>query len=182
MSYVPARITTQARWPIAAASAIAAAVLAWHHDIEPVTVEFGAAIVVLAIASACDCEKRVIPNACIAALLAIRVAYLYFGLAAGFCSSADAWSSIAGAVVLGAGPLATAAILGRATGDEGIGGGDVKLFICAGAYFGIETGAAIVLASCVLGLIGNHLFGNGTGRFAFGPAIALAMGLVIAMI
>lgn len=176
-----ARLHTASPVPAAAAlaAALVAGAVAWRHGLSPTTLELGAAAVALAVAVRCDCESRIIPDACVGALLAARAAFLGAGVFAGFATAGDVAASLAGAAVVGGGLVAMALISDRLLGAESIGGGDVKLFAAAGAYFGVEGGVAVVLAACLLGLVGERLLGDGSGRFAFGPAIAAAFCLVM---
>jgi leader peptidase (prepilin peptidase)/N-methyltransferase len=56
-------------------------------------------------------------------------------------------------------------------GDPGLGLGDVKLFAGLALWLGAATPWALVAAAS-LGLVGWTLGGRGSGRIAFGPALA----------
>lgn len=66
----------------------------------------------------------------------------------------------------------------RMRGIDGLGLGDAKLFAAAGAWLGWQNLPLVLLLASVGGLIQALLWQKPQAQMAFGPWIALAMGLV----
>lgn len=168
---------------------IAAAGILLTHGQTLQTGEYLLFAAVLVAVAAADIRSRIIPDVLPAAAVAVRVAYLvlctlmptYAQLPAGD-AAAEALQSVLGAMCLPALLMMAAALVGRMAGRTPVGGGDVKLFAVAGAYFGWRAGLAVMFASCLFALpvagvqraadrrAGRHP----DGTFPFAPAIALA--------
>ena len=131
----------------------------------------------LVAAAAFDARRRIIPNACVCAVLAAHALGTAARVLAGADAGAEAAASAAGALAVLAALLAPA-LLARAQGRAagGIGGGDIKLLTALGAAFGWVAGLAIVGLTCVLAaLVGSA---RGMRTVALAPFIALACAFV----
>ena len=96
---------------------------------------------------------------------------------------------------IGAAMLVFALVFEYATGREGMGGGDVKLYALAGLYLGVGPAAMVIILSCAIallmnafGIIGDRRVGQEpsdsrqerlTQTMPFAPAISLAFALVM---
>lgn len=175
------------KWVVTYGIAAAGIVLAGRQAF--LTGEYLLFAAVLAAVSASDVRYRIVPDALLAAALAVRAAYLAFcaiapgemQVQAGDCAG-QVLQSIAGMLCLPAILAVAASLVRHTTGRISVGGGDVKLFAVAGAYFGLPAGLAVMLASCLFALpiaAIQRLYDIRAGRcpdgtFPFAPAIALA--------
>ena len=149
------------------------------------TLQYVALTVLLGWASAEDLNSRTIPNPCILAAAGVRAAYFALSAALGGFDAAECALCIASGLGVGAALVVFGLAFERATGREGMGGGDVKLYAVAGLFLGIEGAVFVVLISCVLALAAAALTKPSEGGDAglaralpFGPAIAVAIVLV----
>lgn len=63
---------------------------------------------------------------------------------------------------------------------ESMGGGDIKLLIVLGLYFGLSKSLLLIIVSCIIGIIFAMVAKKKDKVFAFGPSIALgAFGVMI---
>lgn len=142
-----------------------------------------------------DLRTRTVPNSCIVAALVIRFAY-FAGIALmGGLSLSEFGYFMASGLGIGVVLLAFELVFEHVTGREGMGGGDIKLYVLAGLYFGAGPTAAVIVLSCVFallmnafGIIGDEGTKDGTSdsrqnhlkqTMPFAPAIALAFALVM---
>lgn len=142
-------------------------------------VEFACFCTILLFLSHADLQARTIPNSSVASAAIVRLAYLLAECAVGAMGPAQAAGYLLGAFAVGAALLAFAAVMDRVSGDESLGGGDLKLYCVACLYFGWEGGLAVVALSCILALVfagAKALRGDGSAKRAipFGPFISLA--------
>lgn len=182
------------RWVATYGIAAAGIVLAGRQAF--LTGEFLLFAVLLTAISASDIRCRIIPDVLLAAALAVRAAYLALCVLAPEAAqvqagvlAAQCLQSVAGMLGLPAILAAAAALARHITGRVSVGGGDVKLFAVAGAYFGLQAGLAIAFASCLFAVPAaaiQHACDVRAGRrpdgtFPFAPAIALAcwMGMLV---
>lgn len=118
-----------------------------------------------------DLEHRIIPD--VISLPGIAVGFL-----ASFLIYEIKWSDSAVGIVVGGGSLMLVAVAYEAiTGEEGMGGGDVKLLAMMGAFLGWEGVLFTIMASSLLGTVigGAMMAFSGKGRrFAipFGPFLS----------
>jgi leader peptidase (prepilin peptidase)/N-methyltransferase len=106
-----------------------------------------------AAAAIMDLRRGRLPVIILAAALGVGLGGSIFCLKRGFF-----WSL--GGVLWGGGlPLATAAIYGMITGREGLGGGDVVLLGCVGAYVGAVGVLLVLFLTCLLALGGGLILG-----------------------
>ena len=131
---------------------------------------------VLAAAAVVDARERIIPNRLVAAIVFVRLARMAIAAVRGGAPGL-ARQSLGGflAVVL---VLALLFLAGRLVNlEEGIGGGDVKLFCALGVCLGAMRALAVILVACLLGvafsLVGRHGRNRET-TFAFGPPVLAA--------
>lgn len=140
---------------------------------------------VLVTLSLTDRAARVIPDACTLAAVALRAVYLACRAVVDAPVAASlAARSVLGAVAVVAVLLMLALVLDRVLGQESMGGGDLKLFGVAGLYLGWQACLVVVPLACVLGLLGELVRHRGLSRepFAFGPAIACSLWLVLVLV
>nr|AHF26118.1 aspartate peptidase [uncultured bacterium Contigcl_1769] len=179
--------------PLTCAVAFAVIAAARGPDVE--FLELAAFACTLAFVTLTDLERRVIPNACLAAAVAVRAAYLGAGFAMDAIGVDEigyyAFSAIATGTALLAATMAADAFFGR----ESMGGGDLKLLSVAGLYFGWVDTLYIIFLSCLFALAvtgiafarerlrpreGDPNPGHTMQRaIPFGPAITLACILAI---
>ena len=162
------------------------------------TLEAAQLIVILALlayVSWNDLRTRTVPNRCIVAAAAVRFAY-FAGIALiGRLSLEEFGYYVASGLGIGAAMLVFALVFEYATGREGMGGGDVKLYALAGLYLGVGPAAMVIILSCAIallmnafGIIGDRRVGQEpsdsrqerlTQTMPFAPAISLAFALVM---
>ena len=162
------------------------------------TLEAAQLIVILALlayVSWYDLRTRTVPNRCIVAAAAVRFAY-FAGIALiGRLSLEEFGYYVASGLGIGAAMLVFALVFEYATGREGMGGGDVKLYALAGLYLGVGPAAMVIILSCAIallmnafGIIGDRRVGQEpsdsrqerlTQTMPFAPAISLAFALVM---
>ncbi|MCI7437779.1 MAG: prepilin peptidase [Coriobacteriaceae bacterium] len=125
------------------------------------TAELLALAVALVVCSAADLGRRIIPNRAVAAIVAVRGAFLGLeavgtmvgGMGGSRVLGELGWSLMGGAAVslaLGVARLLWAHV--RDGPQQGIGGGDAKLLSACGMFLGPVGGLACVALSCLLAL------------------------------
>lgn len=135
---------------------------------------------VLVVASAADLDRRVIPNWAVATACLVRLSFLVAsGLLAGRPPLAEVPPALVGGLAVSLPTLLLGLAMRRFTGQEGIGGGDVKLLFAVGLCLGPLRGLLVVLLACALGVslvLTCSRLGRGQSddTFAFGPPIAIA--------
>ncbi len=88
--------------------------------------------------------------------LAVLVVALGVGLAGSFfCLERGFFWSLGGVLWGGGLPLVTAVVFKTVTGRDGLGGGDVVLLGCVGAYVGAVAVLFVLLLTCILALAGG---------------------------
>jgi leader peptidase (prepilin peptidase)/N-methyltransferase len=109
-------------------------------------------------AAVADLRRGRLPLAILLVALAIGLAGSFFCLERGFF-----WSL--GGVLWGGGlPLVTAVAFKTVTGRDGLGGGDVVLLGCVGAYLGTVAVLFVLLLTCFLALGGGLIPGLTRGK------------------
>lgn len=108
-------------------------------------------------ASVVDVYARRIPDPSILVAVAAWLATLALSASLGRPVGWALERAAVGCCGLAVPALLAALVVGRASGRPGLGGGDLKLFLVVGLYFGLRWGAFVIVASCVLGLLGEGL-------------------------
>ena len=90
---------------------------------------------------------------------------------------AMAAKGILGGFMIAAALLLLSLIFDRATGKEGLGGGDIKLFFVTGLYLGALRGLLCLIVSCLVGLAFAGFRKN--RKIPFGPAISIGIVLTL---
>lgn len=108
-------------------------------------------------ASVVDVLVRRIPDLAIMAALAIWVAGLVISWPLGRPLGWELPRAVVGSFGIVVPALLASLFVSRASGRPGLGGGDLKLFLVVGLYFGLHWGAAVVVTSCLLGLLQEML-------------------------
>lgn len=137
--------------------------------------------VLLSWASVEDLRSRTIPNPCVIAAAAVRVAYFAILAVWGSLDSEKCLYCCVSGLGTGVALALFDLVYERITGREGMGGGDVKLYAVSGLYLGLDGAVLVVLVSCVLVLVAAFLTKGSQGQgsalartLPFGPAIAVA--------
>jgi len=149
------------------------------------TIELLALLFLLAVVTVTDLKALLIPNGCIIAAAFMRFIYLGFLFVTAGQSVAleQLVRSLVGAGVVGCFLGAVILLMDRVLGKESMGGGDLKLFVLAGLFFGWEQCVVLVAFACAAGLVfavwwerATRYYdrASGPGTFPFAPAIALA--------
>ena len=181
---------TSARQPLA--ELVCAGVflaIAMVYGISVEAFELMAFAALLLFVSLTDLDRRTIPNECIVLALAIRAAYLVGQQAFGLASPDAIVYYVASGLGIATMLLIFALVVGRISARESLGGGDLKLYLVAGFYFGWRQTMFLVFASCLIGVLaavvetaGFSSSNNGrlqledlmSTAIPFGPAIAVA--------
>ncbi len=127
----------------------------------------------LLVISVIDLHHQIIPDE-------ISLPGIPLGVVASFLTQDITWYSSLMGIFLGGGTFFAIAYLYEAySGQEGLGGGDVKLLAMLGAWFGIESVLILVIFSTLLGTIVALFlmaFRNASTKTAipFGPFLAIA--------
>lgn len=163
--------------------------------LEGMSLEAVAAVALAAVLlclSLTDLEARIIPNCLVGTVVLLNVgrtaaAWALGGVPAALTMFAD---SLLGAAVVAI-PLAVSAVAAsHLLGETGMGGGDVKLLVALGLYVGWRSALPLLALACLLGIAGapatsrwgQREAGERMGTtFPFGPAIALACMIVLAL-
>lgn len=143
-------------WRCTAAALVCAgafAALSYIHGATFETLQFWALVVVLLFASATDICKRVIPNACIGCIFAVRGAYLLIAYAQGRLAGDDALFYLASALVVLVALALFTLVADAVSGRASLGGGDLKLYCAMAFCFGWRQCLGVVFLSCLLGAV-----------------------------
>lgn len=166
--------------PLVGACACACAVAC--HGLTPHAVELCLLVPALVALSLTDQARMVIPDPCVVALACVHLVCLVAPAPLGQGAS---WHIVAQAVGCGAASLMVLVVLtlamDRLLGVDSLGGGDVKLLAVAGLCVGWRGLALVLPFACCLGLA-SALARPAVERsapFAFGPALAVALWLVL---
>ena len=122
-------------------------------------------------------DAMIIPDGCLLAALVIWIAALPFDF--------PGWKAVGisalAALLFGGGLLGVSLVMDRLLGRDTMGGGDIKLFAVVGLYLGFIGTLFTLVIACIVGLaIGALIKRRRSGAtFPFGPAIALAAGLML---
>ena len=140
---------------------------------------------ILLIISISDIRYRLIPNRCILAGLALwACSILSQELHEGIRNGTEA-------VLTGAAIALTCLVIGAVTkkirnrsskrhSQAELGRGDIKLLFLGGLIAGPGHALTMILAACILGLLTAAIYQiTGQKRFPFGPAIAIAITMVL---
>lgn len=120
-----------------------------------------------------DLDHRIIPDV-------ISLPGIIAGFALSFILPDLKWTESAIGILAGGGSLLMVAVVYEAlTGEEGMGGGDIKLLAMMGAFLGWKGVIFTIMASSLLGTVigGTVMLASGKGRkFAipFGPFLSAA--------
>lgn len=168
------RFASPAGFACGAIGALVCAILVLRWGMQAATPQLALFAIDLLFLSRTDLLVRLIPNGAIIFALACRMAFFAWAIPYHPDGLSAFLASAAGLALIG-GLMALAALIAeKIRGAAAIGGGDIKLFAVVGFYFGFEAGMAIVLLSCILGLVGQALAKRRGEPFPFGPAIAAA--------
>ena len=117
------------------------------------TIELLAFASILLFISLTDIDDYLVPNGCIIAAIAVRVAYMAYAYATGQMSLEDVGFYAISALGIGLALLVVTLVADKVFGRESMGGGDLKLFFVAGLYFGWQQGIFLVIVSCIMGIV-----------------------------
>lgn len=170
----------QARWLGPVVCAVAWALLVAMRGASLQTLFLCLACVPLVACSLTDLQAYVIPNACVAAAVALHACFLLLlsvqdpGLAA-----ATLVRSLVGAGAALVPLLVLTLVMDRVLGRESMGGGDLKLLAVCGLYVGWQQLLLLLPLACLGGIASSVILtpkGSGTlAPFPFGPSIAVAL-------
>lgn len=167
---------------------VASAILVGAHGFTLRTIELVLFACILCHLSLTDIDRREIPNADLAAALAIRLAYLLYGMLTGELSLANVCFYLVSFAAILVVLLASILVADRLLGDDSMGGGDIKLLAVCALYLGWFETLVVLFVSCLLGLLSvvPALLRRGRDEassltFPFGPPIAIAtvLGLLV---
>ncbi len=119
-----------------------------------------------------DLDHRIIPDV-------VSLPGIVLGFVLSFLSAEIGWMDSAIGIIMGGGLLLLVAVVYVSlTGEEGMGGGDVKLLAMIGAFVGWKGVLFVIMVSSLLGTVigGTIMLFSGKGRrFAipFGPFLSL---------
>lgn len=170
--------------------------VSWHYALVEIAGAFSFAITILAVGfrpevvplfmlwtflmviSTVDFSHRYIPDFAVAGVLVVGSVSDSLGM------FTQIWNGLIAGGIVAAVIMPVRYLVGRLTGREALGLGDVKLFIAAGPWVGTDGMPILVFASSGVALLLYPLWrrcGGGT-EMPFGPAIAFALyGLVCAL-
>lgn len=159
-------------------------VLALRYGASLELLELAGLCLVLVTLSLTDLAALVIPNACIAGAVTIRLGYLALLAMAGHSAvPALVVRSLVGALAALVPLTALTLLMDRALGAESLGGGDLKLLAVAGLYVGWRQLPPLLVVACLLGIAIAALLprreDGGLAPFPFGPAISAALWLTL---
>jgi len=146
-----------------------------------ITIDFGVAaafVAALIAISFIDLDHRIIPDV-------ISLPGIVIGFVLALIGLGPSWQDSLGGILIGGGFLwAVAEAYYRATGREGMGGGDIKLLAMVGAFLGWQSVLLVLLISSLTGSVvgGLLMFVRGEDSklpIPFGPF--LAAGAVVAL-
>lgn len=174
-----------ARYPvteIACAAVFVATVARYGVSLE--AVEMLAFAGILLFLSLTDLDNFTIPNGCILAALAVRIAYMVAAFALGWMGAGDILFYAGSAVGVGIALVVIVLLADKVFGRESMGGGDLKLYFVAALYFGWMQSLFLVVVSCIIGIVvalvapkrPDESDGESTMKrvIPFGPSIAVA--------
>ncbi len=153
--------------------------IAWCYGPTVHAIAYGVFFSWLLVISVIDLHHQIIPDE-------LSLSGIPLGVLACFLTHDISWqSSVAGALVGGGVFYSIAFCYEKFSGQEGLGGGDVKLLAMLGAWLGIESILILIVLSTFLGSmvgIGLIAFRNATAKAAipFGPFLAAAAALYVA--
>ncbi len=166
-------------WGIAAVVLDVCVVWLWGYSAQGLVLAVLCAL--LAVAAAFDASARRIPNAVVAAILALWVVWIAVDTLA---FDAQFWplvaSSLLGALAA-AGPVALLTAIARARGSLGFGMGDSQLRLAAGLFFTWWASLLALVVACVVGAgIGIVLrVKSGERKLPFGCGICVGWWTII---
>lgn len=117
-----------------------------------------------------DLHGFIIPDVFLLLGVVVRLAWLLWQKASGML-----WlDSFLGALVVGGGLLAVVCLYEALRHTEAMGGGDLKMLIVTGLYFGLAGNLLCLFLSCVFGIFFGLVFTRGKAEapFPWGPGIA----------
>jgi leader peptidase (prepilin peptidase)/N-methyltransferase len=166
-------------WRYPAGEALCAALcgaFAWTAHGEPVALAWVGFVCLLLAAAMIDLRTMVLPDA-------ITLSALWVGLllAAAKVGTVDLTTAVMGAAAGYASMRALAQIYARVAGQEGMGGGDMKLMAAVGAWLGAPALIGVWLVAGTSSVLARLLPGGCAPRAPFGPhivAAAMAVALV----
>ena len=170
---------------VSACTVLAALAVVVRFGFSTETLQYVALAVLLGWVSVEDLRSRTIPNGCIFAMMAVRIAYFAVLASLGRFDAGECAFFLASGLGTGAVLSLFTLAFERLTGREGMGGGDVKLYAVAGLYLGVDGAAFVLFLSCVFVLVAAVLAKPSEAEEAgfartlpFGPAIAASIILV----
>lgn len=143
----------------------------------------------LIVAAAVDLAKRIVPDACVAAVAISRAVWLLAEVFSTKTSAAEVgnellWSFVGGLVVFAV-MAVSAWVSARLRGSVGVGGGDIKLLSAVGLWVGPVMGLFVVALACgltvlVWGAVALVRRARGSERVQEGRVVAFSTGLPLA--
>lgn len=157
-------------------SAVACVTLLATYGVTLELAQMAAFLWILLVCSLTDVAAWLIPNGCVLAAMAIRAIYLVIiaFVQGPLVTVGLAIRSLTGAFAVGIPLLVLTLIMDHVLQTDSMGGGDLKLFSVAGAFFGWRACLFLVPLSCILGILFALTGKKGSRAFPFGPAIALS--------
>lgn len=110
-------------------------------------------VVSLGISAVTDLKHRIVPNGCVVAASASGLAYALIKATIEADGLGVVARAVAGGVTVLLVMLAAAMLSFRASGTQGVGGGDVKLLAAVGVWLGPVGGLLVVGLACLLGVV-----------------------------
>lgn len=107
----------------------------------------------LGISVVTDLKRRIVPNGCVVAASASGLAYALIKATIGAGGFAVVARAVTGGVAVLLVMLVAAMLSVRASGTQGVGGGDVKLLAAVGVWLGPVGGLLAVGLACLLGVV-----------------------------
>ncbi len=149
-------MSCRAALPAALAALGFAALAAWRGD-PSILIWYGPLLAGLAVCTAEDVRTRLVPGWALWALLAA-------GCVLAALQVRLVWTqALLGAAVTGGALLAALALGVLLTGQQALGGGDIKLAVCAGLLLGVRDGLLgllIAVVTCALGVLAWRVCGR----------------------
>lgn len=146
----------------------------------------------LGISVVTDLKRRIVPNGCVVAASASGLAYALIKATIGAGGFGVVARAVTGGVTVLLVMLAAAMLSVRASGTQGVGGGDVKLLAAVGVWLGPVGGLLAVGLACLLGVVSWGIVRLAAAFSAAGkapahemplaPAIAVAALLLLACV
>lgn len=169
-----------------AIAAFACVCLAVRYGASATLVEMLVVASAMIVLCATDIASRVIPNACVAVVIAARIGYLaYMDTVTGRGLFVMLGWSLFDAFVIAVIVSLLGALTKVITHQSAIGAGDVKLLFAAGMCFGVRQSIVAILIACVLAIVPSIVRWASSRSFSrtipFGPYIAIGC-LVVSLI